>query len=98
MIVERTKMLNQERRKVTANVQSITDKMNRLTNRKSSLQRPYMVNEYNNNNNNSNSHADKGEKVVTFNSNSNYNNNHSTSKNQSSEGKQSLFIAILNHT
>lgn len=79
MIAEHTKLLNQERRRA-ASVQSVTDKMNRLTHRKSSLQKPYLVNEY----------SDKGEKVVTFN-NSNNNTNHSTSKNKitsSNEGKK----------
>lgn len=83
MLAERTKLLNQERRKAAANVQSVTEKMNRLTNRKSSLQKPYLVNEY--------TSSDKGEKVVTFNNNSNAkNSNHSTSKNTStsSEGKK----------
>jgi hypothetical protein len=80
MIAEHTKLLNQERRKVAANVQSVTDKMNRLTNRKSSLQvKPYLVNEYA-------SCSDKGEKVVTFNNTKN--SNHSTSKTTSSEGKR----------
>ncbi|CAG9800374.1 unnamed protein product [Chironomus riparius] len=74
MMSERTKLLNQERRKVAANVQSVTDKMNRLTNRKSSLQKPYLVNEY--------ACSDKGEKVVTFNNTKN--SNHSTSKTTSS--------------
>jgi len=78
MIAEHTKLLNQERRKVAANVQSVTDKMNRLTNRKSSLQKPYLVNEY--------ACSDKGEKVVTFNNTKN--SNHSTSKTTSSEGKR----------
>lgn len=81
MIAERTKLLNQERRKAAANIQSVTDKVNRLTNRKSSLPKPCMVNEYAN--------SDKGEKVVTFNSTKN-NSNHSTSKttSTSSEGKR----------
>lgn len=82
MIAEHTKLLNQERRKVAANVQSVTDKMNRLTNRKSSLQvKPYLVNEYA-------SCSDKGEKVVTFNNTKN--SNHSTSKTTSSEATGKL--------
>lgn len=85
MLVERSKLLNQERRKVmaaAANLQSVTDKMNRLTNRKSSMQKPYLVNEYA-------SGGDKGEKVVTFNNISNNKSNHSATKNTSSnEGKR----------
>lgn len=88
MIAEHTKLLNQERRKVAANVQSVTDKMNRLTNRKSSLQRPYLVNEYG-------CSSDKGEKAVTFNNTKN--SNHSTSRNTStsSEGKSKTQHATL---
>lgn len=76
MIAERTKLLSQERRKAAvaaANMQSL----NRLTNRKSSLQKTYLVNEYNS--------ADKGtaaEKVV------NYNNSKTTNHKSSIEGKK----------
>lgn len=90
MIAERTKLLNQERRKVAANVQSVTDKMNRLTNRKNSLQKPYLVNEYA-------CSGDKGEKVVTFNNTKN--SNHSTSKTTSSEGKRTqLYLNRCNNS
>lgn len=73
MLGERTKMLSQERSKL-ASVQSLTDKMSRLTNRK--LHNPkLLLNEL------------TGDKNVTFSSSSN---NHSTStaKATSSEGKK----------
>lgn len=86
MLAERTKMLNQESRRKAASVQSITDKMNRLTNRKVTIQhKPFMVNEYGGGNNAS-SGGDKGEK-----------NNHSNiiNKNKSSttiaEGKREFL-------
>lgn len=83
MIAEHTKLLNQEsRRRAAPNVQSITDKMSRLTNRKVTLQKPkMMVNEYGSSNNNANS-GDKG--VV---------NNHSKNKSSTTvaEGKISLY-------
>jgi hypothetical protein len=75
MIAERTKLLNQEQRKAPASIQSVTDKTNRLTNRKATLQKPMLNNEI----------SDKPDKVVTKTSSS----NHSTNKNASSttEGK-----------
>lgn len=85
MIAERTKLLNQESRRKAASVQSLTDKMNRLINRKVTLQKPCMVNEYGSAISNTASSGDRAEKVV------NNHSNISNSKTKSSaEGKRQL--------
>lgn len=81
MIAERTKLLNQESRRKAASVQSLTDKMSRLTNRKVTLAKP-MMNEYGSTNSNTASSGDRAEKVV--NNHSNISNNKTKS---SAEGK-----------
>jgi hypothetical protein len=84
MIAEHTKLLSQERRKAAASMQSVTDKMSRLTNRKSSLQKPCLVNEYG-------SGGDRGEKVVTFNNSSNKSNQATARYMSSNEGKRIIL-------
>lgn len=79
MIAEGTKLLNQESRRKATSVQSLTDKMSRLTNRKVTIQAKPMMNEYGSANNASS--GDRSEKVV---------NNHSNLINKtksSAEGK-----------
>jgi hypothetical protein len=83
MIAEHTKLLNQESRRravaaAASNVQSITDKMSRLTNRKIILQKPkLMINEYgsssgdkgvmnNHSNKNKSSTVNEGKRLLTF--------------------------------
>jgi hypothetical protein len=88
MLAERTKLLNLESRRKAASVQSLTEKMSRLINRKVTLAKP-MVNEYGSANNKSASSGDKAEKVV---------NNHSNISNKtksSAEGKRSQKINFL---
>lgn len=82
MLAERTKLLNQESRRKAASVQSLTDKMSRLTNRKVTLQKPYLaMNEYGSANGTSS--GDKNEKVVN-----NHSNISSNKSKSSTEGKR----------
>lgn len=74
MLAERTKMLSQERSKLPS-VQSLSDKMSRLTNRK--LHNPKLLL----------TELTTGDKNMTF---SSSNNNHSTTKATSSEGKKAF--------
>lgn len=82
MIAEHRKMLSQERRKLPS-VQSLTDKMGRLTHRKAVSSKP-MLNE-----------LTTGDKNVTFSG----SNNHSTSttKATSSEGKKGFTGTKITH-
>lgn len=93
MLAENTKLLNQEssRRKATS-VQSISDKMSRLTCRKVTIQKPCMINEYGSSAA-SNVGGERGEKAV------NHSNNNSNKYKSSTnaEGKRFLF-QILNIT
>lgn len=84
MLAERTKLLNQESRRKAASVQSLTDKMSRLTHRKVTLAKP-MMNEYGSNN--TASSGDRAEKVV--NNHSNISNNKTKS---SAEGKSNYKV------
>lgn len=91
MLAENTKLLNQEssRRKATS-VQSISDKMSRLTCRKVTIQKPCMINEYGSSAA-STAGGERGEKAV----------NHSNSKYKSStnaEGKRDFPFTRFSHT
>lgn len=85
MLAENTKLLNQEssRRKATS-VQSISDKMSRLTCRKVTIQKPCMINEYGSSAA-SNVGGERGEKAV------NHSNCNKYKSSTNAEGKRFLF-------